>query len=53
MTQYDRLQTHLREAPRTWIPALLRVLMEAARDKEVFVKGGLRTFVNGVLDKWD
>jgi len=42
---FAQLEKELVEAPATWVPALLRVLVETAVKKGVFRKGGLMTFV--------
>ena len=44
-TNYGRLERELRQAPATFIPALLSVLVETAEQKKVFAEGGLLRFV--------
>lgn len=39
-TNYEKLEAALKEAPKTWYPALLRVLVTEAYAKEVFLPGG-------------
>ena len=49
-TNYGRLERELREAPVTFIPALLSALVETAEKKRVFNKGGLLRFVRIRVD---
>ena len=51
MTEYDKLIKDLKKAPMTWIPALLKCLIEQAVEKKVFVKGGLKVFVENTLEQ--
>ena len=49
-TNYGRLERELREAPATFIPALLSALVETAEKKRVFNEGGLLRFVRIRVD---
>lgn len=52
MTIYDKLKGNLQKAPATWIPALLRVLVETAIKKKVFRdEEGIITFVQNTIDR--
>ncbi len=49
-TNYGRLERELRQAPATFIPALLSALVETAEQKKVFAEGGLLKFVRIRVD---
>ena len=49
-TRFTRQERELRESPATWLPALLRTVVETAEEKEVFQEGGLLSFVKVVLE---
>jgi hypothetical protein len=46
---FSELEAELKEAPATWVPALLRALVWRAVKVNVFRKGGLLEFVRNVL----
>ena len=48
---FSELEAQLKEAPKTWIPALLRALIKRADEQNVFKPGGLLTFVANNTEK--
>ena len=50
LQSWEEFELSLRTLPVTWIPAALRMLVEEAENKKVFVLGGLERFVKGVIN---
>ena len=42
---YNELKTELENAPRTWLPALLKTLVETSIKKRVFIENDASKFV--------
>lgn len=50
-TNYSVLERELRELPKTWYPALLAAMTEAAHAHKVFKRGQINVYVKGIEDK--
>lgn len=50
MMPYEQLKTEIESSPDTWIPGLLRAVVERAIKGKVFVPGGLERFVSRVVE---
>jgi hypothetical protein len=45
---YEELRSYLEDLPLTWYPDLLRAMVEAAYNKDVFMPGGASKFVEHI-----
>ena len=49
---FDEIKSEIQDLPQTWIPALLKVMVETAVEKHVFQPGGIARFVKAVEDDY-
>lgn len=50
LMSYDEVKKEIEGVPITWLPGLLRAIVETAKTNGVFVPGGLVRFVTRVVD---
>lgn len=50
---YDQITEAIKEAPQTWLPALLKTVVDACLDRKVFVDGGIERYVAKAIEKHD
>ena len=45
---YDEIKKALGELPQTWYPALIQIMVLAAYEKNVFVRGGASAYIQKI-----